>query len=132
MDKKSPECQTSSNRQPRGEVQIIHKYAWARAAEAGAVSALRTASSSVEATNRTLWTFEEDWFDQQHRSNVQQTHTSEGPLVAIDWMGILYDDHLIFYVKRVSDKNLPVQNGQEFARDGLSILGHVLLINSPM
>jgi hypothetical protein len=47
-------------------------------------------------------------------------------------MGILYDDHLIFYVKRVSDKNLPVQNGQEFARDGLSILGHVLLVNSPV
>lgn len=41
-----------SKRAVRGK--NLQRYAWARAAEAGAVSALRTASSSVEATNRTL------------------------------------------------------------------------------
>lgn len=40
-----------------GEALDSHRYACARAAEAGAVSAFRTASSSVEATNRTLWTY---------------------------------------------------------------------------
>lgn len=40
-----------------GEALDSHRYACARAAEAGAVSAFRTASSSVDATNRTLWTY---------------------------------------------------------------------------
>ena len=34
----------------------LQRYAWARAADAGAVSAFRTASRRVEATKRTLCT----------------------------------------------------------------------------
>lgn len=39
-----------------GDKDHLQRNACARAADAGAVSALRTASSNVEATNRTLWT----------------------------------------------------------------------------
>ena len=57
------------------------RYAWARAADAGAVSAFRTASSKVEATNRTLCTYggEENVGQSQNRlrhirSGIVATH----------------------------------------------------------
>lgn len=90
--------------------ECIHKYPWALAAEAGAVSAFLTASSSVEATKRTLW-------------------TREGPLVAIDWMGML---NIRFEQRILGAKmklNKPVQDVQQIACNNLSILSDPVLVD---
>lgn len=59
MDKKSPVIRNSFSKIPiKRKTQALHRYACARAADAGAVSAFLTASSNVDATKRTLWTWE--------------------------------------------------------------------------